>query len=85
MESKICFSIFRLNFFGIFQETSGEDTSDLFLEEREKEIQTAQEEKMKKARDVPGILNPYEVTFEESTIQKRQLLREELGRALMLE
>ncbi len=43
-----------------FQQNIGEDTADLFLEEREKEIQEAQKEKMKAKASVPGILNPYE-------------------------
>jgi len=39
----------------------GEDTSDLFLEEREKDIQDAQVEKQKVHREIPGMLNPYEL------------------------
>ena len=37
----------------------GEDTGDLFLEEREKEIQRVQMEKQSQAEQVPGLLNPH--------------------------
>jgi len=43
------------------KEFAGEDTGDLYLEEREKEIQAAQEEKQKIAASVPGLLNPHEI------------------------
>ncbi|PIC23288.1 hypothetical protein B9Z55_017037 [Caenorhabditis nigoni] len=43
------------------KEHNGEDTSDLYLEEREAEIQQAQQRK----RDVPGILKPDEVEDED--------------------
>ncbi|GMR62159.1 hypothetical protein PMAYCL1PPCAC_32354 [Pristionchus mayeri] len=43
------------------KEQSGEDTSDLFLEEREKEIQEAQNKKMA----VPGMANPNDIPDEE--------------------
>lgn len=43
------------------KEHNGEDTSDLYLEEREAEIQQAQQRK----RDVPGILKPDEVDDED--------------------
>lgn len=47
-----------------FQEYTGEDDSDLFLEEREKILQAAQAEKRRVQLSVPGILNPHEVPEE---------------------
>lgn len=46
------------------REYTGEDDSDLFLEEREKALQTAQSEKRRVQLSVPGILNPHEVPEE---------------------
>lgn len=46
------------------QEYTGEDDTDLFLEEREKALQTAQTEKRRLQLLVPGILNPHEVPEE---------------------
>lgn len=43
------------------KEFVGEDTSDLYLEEREMEIQAVQ----KKKQAVPGILNPHELLEED--------------------
>ncbi len=43
------------------REFTGADDSDLFLEEREAALKTAQEEKRKIQIAVPGILNPHEV------------------------
>ncbi|GMR57997.1 hypothetical protein PMAYCL1PPCAC_28192, partial [Pristionchus mayeri] len=43
------------------KEQSGEDTSDLFLEEREKEIQAAQSKKMM----IPGMANPNDIADED--------------------
>ncbi|OXB63045.1 hypothetical protein ASZ78_014812 [Callipepla squamata] len=43
------------------KEFAGEDTSDLFLEERETALRQAQEEKHKLQMSVPGILNPHEI------------------------
>ena len=43
------------------REFTGEDDSDLFLEEREAALRQAQEEKRKIQISVPGILNPHEV------------------------
>ena len=43
----------------LFQEFAGEDTRDLFLEEREALLLKAEEEKLKVERSVPGILNPH--------------------------
>lgn len=48
----------------LFQEFAGEDTSDLFLEEREASLRQAQEEKHKIQMSVPGILNPHEIPEE---------------------
>ncbi|XP_046388260.1 exportin-1 [Ischnura elegans] len=46
------------------REYTGEDDSDLFLEEREKALQKAQEEKRRLQMSVPGILNPHEMPEE---------------------
>uniref|UniRef100_A0A4W4GHH3 Exportin-1 n=2 Tax=Electrophorus electricus TaxID=8005 RepID=A0A4W4GHH3_ELEEL len=46
------------------KEFAGEDTSDLFLEEREASLRQAQEEKHKLQMSVPGILNPHELPEE---------------------
>ncbi|RXN29803.1 exportin-1 isoform X2 [Labeo rohita] len=46
------------------KEFAGEDTSDLFLEEREASLRQAQEEKHKLQMSVPGILNPHEIPEE---------------------
>lgn len=45
----------------LVQEFAGEDTTDLFLEEREASLRQAQEEKHKLQMSVPGILNPHEL------------------------
>ncbi|RXM28932.1 Exportin-1 [Acipenser ruthenus] len=47
-----------------FLEFAGEDTTDLFLEERESSLRQAQEEKHKLQMSVPGILNPHEIPEE---------------------
>lgn len=44
-----------------YQEFAGEDLDDLFLEEREKAIKHAQDEKRKQQLAVPGIVGPHEV------------------------
>lgn len=46
------------------QEFAGEDTSDLFLEERELALRQADEEKHKRQMSVPGIFNPHEIPEE---------------------
>ena len=46
------------------REFTGEDDSDLFLEEREQALKTAQDEKRKIAVAVPGMLNPHEMPEE---------------------
>jgi len=43
------------------REFTGEDDTDLYLEEREAALKTAQDEKRKVQMSVPGILNPHEV------------------------
>lgn len=48
----------------VLQEFAGEDTTDLFLEERETALRQAQEEKHKLQMSVPGILNPHELPEE---------------------
>lgn len=48
----------------LLQEYTGEDDSDLYLEEREKALQVAQTEKRRVQLSVPGILNPHEVPEE---------------------
>lgn len=47
------------------REFAGEDNSDLFIEDREVIIRTAQEEKRKVHMTVPGILGPHELPEEE--------------------
>lgn len=44
------------------REFTGEDDSDLFLEEREAALKQAQDEKRKVQIAVPGMLNPHEIT-----------------------
>merc|ERR1711981_1425307 len=46
------------------REYTGDDDSDLFLEEREAALKKAQDEKRKVAMTVPGILNPHELPEE---------------------
>nr|CAI5827127.1 unnamed protein product [Callosobruchus analis] len=46
------------------REYTGEDDSDLFLDEREKILRAAQDEKRRIQLSVPGILNPHEVPEE---------------------
>ncbi|CAG0882753.1 unnamed protein product [Darwinula stevensoni] len=46
------------------KEMTGEDDSDLFLEEREQALQLAQEEKRRLQLSVPGIINPHEIPEE---------------------
>lgn len=48
----------------IFQEYTGEDDSDLYLEERLFALRQAQEEKRRVQMSVPGILNPHELPEE---------------------
>lgn len=43
------------------QEFTGDDETDLFLEERETQLKKAQEDKRKIQMAVPGILNPHEI------------------------
>jgi exportin-1 len=47
-----------------FQEEAGEDTSDLFLEEKEAEIQKTQQEKL----SIPGVQNPNDVVDDEDMV-----------------
>lgn len=44
------------------KEFAGEDTTDLFLEEREQALQKAEEEKRKVQQSVPGIINPHDIS-----------------------
>ncbi|XP_039253887.1 exportin-1-like [Styela clava] len=46
------------------KEFSGQDTSDLFLEEREQALTNAQEEKRKLQLSVPGMVNPHDLPEE---------------------
>ena len=46
------------------QEIAGDETSDLFLEERENGLKQAQEEKRKVQMSVPGIINPHDMPEE---------------------
>lgn len=66
VDRHICPSHSTLNFLSLLpvQEFAGEDTTDLFLEEREMSLRQAQEEKHKLQMSVPGILNPHELPEE---------------------
>lgn len=46
------------------QEFTGEDDTDLYLEEREMALRLAQEDKRRVQMSVPGILNPHEIPEE---------------------
>ncbi len=46
------------------KEVAGDDTSDLFLEEREAQLRLATEEKRKIQLSVPGIINPHDMPEE---------------------
>merc|ERR1712228_563983 len=46
------------------REFTGEDDSDLFLEEREQALKSGQDEKRRVQMTVPGILNPHEIAEE---------------------
>ncbi|XP_078049762.1 exportin-1 emb [Augochlora pura] len=46
------------------REYTGEDDSDLYLEERENALRLAQEEKRRQQMAVPGLLNPHEIPEE---------------------
>lgn len=48
----------------VSQEYTGEDDSDLFLEEREAALREAEEMKRRVQLSVPGIINPHEVPEE---------------------
>jgi exportin-1 len=51
-------------FIYVWQEYTGEDDTDLFLEEREQALRQAQDEKRRAQMAVPGILNPHEMPEE---------------------
>lgn len=46
------------------QEVTGNDDSDLYLEEREAALKKAQEDKLRVQMAVPGMLNPHELPEE---------------------
>lgn len=46
------------------QEVTGDDDSDLYLEEREAALKKAQEDKLRVQMSVPGMLNPHELPEE---------------------
>lgn len=46
------------------QEVTGDDDSDLYLEEREAALKKAQEDKLRVQMSVPGLLNPHELPEE---------------------
>lgn len=48
-------------FYFKMQEVTGEDDSDLYLEEREAALREAQANKMLMQRNIPGMLNPHEL------------------------
>ena len=56
------------------REYTGEDDSDLFLEEREGALKKAQDEKRKIQIAVPGILNPHEMPEEMQEMWKLRIL-----------
>jgi len=47
--------------FNNFQEGTGEDDSDLYLEEREAALAEEQSNKRQMQRNIPGMLNPHEL------------------------
>lgn len=53
-----------MNFVCVLQEYTGEDDSDLYLEERLLALSQAQEEKRRVQLSVPGIINPHELPEE---------------------
>lgn len=53
--------VMKLQFYFDSQEYTGEDDSDLYLEERLFALRQAQEEKRRVQLSVPGILNPHEM------------------------
>ena len=55
------------------REYTGEDDSDLFLEEREGALKKAQDEKRKIQIAVPGILNPHEMPEEMQEMWKPEM------------
>ena len=59
VQRKILYNNEFLFSFEIFQEVTGDDDSDLYLEEREMELKKAQEEKRRIQMAVPGMLNPH--------------------------
>lgn len=57
-----CCRIYLFVYFLVsLQEVTGEDDSDLYLEERETELKKIQEEKRRMMMAVPGMLNPHEM------------------------
>lgn len=44
-----------------FQEVAGESLDDLYLAERQQQLQAAQEEKMAGFAQIPGMLNPQQM------------------------
>ena len=48
----------------VIQEYRGEDVTDLYLDERDQQLKSAQEEKRKVQLSVPGIVNPHDVPEE---------------------
>lgn len=46
------------------KEYRGEDVTDLYLDERDQQLKSAQEEKRKVQLSVPGIVNPHDVPEE---------------------
>lgn len=51
-------------FFFNLKEFRSEDVGDLYLEEREKQLQAAQEDKRKVQLSVPGMVNPHDMPEE---------------------
>jgi len=44
----------------LYQEHAGDDITNLYLEERESQLQQAAEEKRNKMLAIPGIINPHD-------------------------
>ena len=48
----------------ILQQFQGEESADLYLEERETQLKAAQEDKRKVQMAIPGMLNPHDMPEE---------------------
>ena len=64
MLMKVLFGFVIISYFILFQEFQGEECTDLYLEERELQLRSAQEEKRRLQMSVPGIINPHDMPEE---------------------